>query len=352
MRYLQGKGHEVQIIDYKPDYVSTRYNLWRIGPRGKTRPLLIRLVFFALKAPGRLIENIGSGKRAFDRFKEQHMELTDRRYKSNTELKQDPPEADVYIAGSDQIWNTGYQNGRDPAFYLDFAPSGRRKISYAARFAMSEIPPEYRSFVKKMIDRMDHVSVRARAGLDVLESINIENGVHVLDPVFLLSRSTWDAMAAKKITDKYVLVYDLDNDPCIEAFVKRIAKERGLKIFAANNFSRTSYADSDFYASGPEMFLALIRDAEIVVGNSFHGLAFSLIFEKEFFVFGRQKKQAANLRIHDLLSLCGLNDRLISSETDLPDRATPIQYEKVRQVLEKKIHTSEAYLEEAVACKQ
>ena len=347
MKYLQNKGHEVEIIDYKPDYLSTRYNLWTIGPRWKKKALFIRMTYFALKFPGRLAERLSSGKRAFDKFKKNHMRVTKKQYKNNAELKQDPPAANVYIAGSDQIWNTSYKNGRDPAFYLDFSPPGIRRVSYAASFSISKILPEYKSFVRTMIEKLDYISVREREGLDILKSIGIEAGMHVLDPVFLLDQSIWDELADKKITGKYLLVYDFEQNEAVETFVKKMAKEKGLKIFAANNYKKTPYADADYYDSGPEIFLSLIRNAEIVVGNSFHAVAFSLIFKKEFFVFGRIK-QPVNSRMKDLLSLCDLNDRMVSSEMDYQEKMPPICYEKVWEILNTHTDASKAFLKKAI----
>jgi len=347
MKYLQDKGHEVEIIDYKPDYLSTRYNLWRIGPRWEGKSPFIRIAYLALKFPGRLAERLSPGKRAFDKFKKNNMRITKKQFKNNEELKQDPPFAEVYIAGSDQIWNTSYKNGRDPAFYLDFSPPGIRRVSYAASFSISEILPEYKSFVRTMIKKLDYISVREREGLDILKSIGIEAGVHVLDPVFLLDQSIWNTLADKKITDKYLLVYDFEQNEAVEAFVKKMAKEKGLKIFAVNNYKETPYADADYHDSGPEIFLSLIKNAEIVVGNSFHAVAFSLIFKKEFFVFGRIKQQV-NSRMQDLLSLCDLNDRMISSEMDCQEKLDPISYGKTWEILRKNIDESKAFLGKAI----
>lgn len=139
--YLRKLGHDAQIIDYKPDYLSNHYPLWGLGNPAYDKPV-IRELYNLAKLPGRL--KARNGKAEYDRFTAEFLPLTPRRYTSNDDLKQNPPEADVYFAGSDQIWNCFFPNGKDPAFYLDFAPAGSVRASYAASFAMDDIPEEWK----------------------------------------------------------------------------------------------------------------------------------------------------------------------------------------------------------------
>ena len=345
MRYLQKQGHEAEIIDYKPDYLSGRYRLWLLGARWKDRNILVRLLYLIWKFPGRLWAS--KAKIPFDRFKKQHMRTTPQRYRSNVELKQNPPLADAYMAGSDQIWNTLYDNGRDPAFYLDFAPEGSRRIAYAASFATPEILPEYWSFVKAMLARFDSISVRETSGVRILESLGIDRGVHVLDPVFLLGRNEWDQMAKGAFEDKYLLVYDFERNPLIERLVEKIAAENRWKIYAVNNYGRTPYADRDFYECGPETFLGLIQKAELVVSNSFHATAFSVIFGKPFYVFDRMAHNV-NSRMRDLLAVYGLEDRLVQEEKDIDTENLLLDFGAVHPKLAECVAASKQYLELAL----
>ena len=139
--YLRKRGHDAQIIDYKPYNLSNHYPLWVLGNPAYDKPILRELYNLA-KLPGRLKARNGKRKAEYDRFTAEFLPLTPRRYTSNDDLKQNPPEADVYFAGSDQIWNCFFPNGKDPAFYLDFAPAGSVRASYAASFAMDDIPEE------------------------------------------------------------------------------------------------------------------------------------------------------------------------------------------------------------------
>lgn len=113
-------------------------------------------------------------KRAFDNFTVTYLPLT-QRFETSEELKQNPSVADIYVAGSDQIWNTGSMNGRTPGYYLDFGSA--KKISYAASFAVSKFEDEWKPFVKQMLSHFDHFSVREKTGLKILQDLGIEDEV-------------------------------------------------------------------------------------------------------------------------------------------------------------------------------
>ena len=339
--YLSCLGHDVEIIDYKPDYLSNHYKLWSVSNSVFDKPVVKQLYLLA-KLPGRMIAL--RRKRKFDEFTQKYLHLTSKRYQSNEELKANPPKADVYIAGSDQIWNTLFQNGRDAAFYLDFAPKGTKRVAYAASFATKDVVEEYKPFVRRMLQGFDSISLRERISLPLLESLGRNDGVAVCDPVFLLSREQWNKiLPTSSIEEKYLLVYDTERSNKIRDIAQSIAKERKLKIYNISGF-RNSYVDKDFWASSPIDFVQLIRDAEFVVSNSFHATAFSLIFQREFCIVNRS--EAINERMLSLLEQYGLQDRLI---TDIAKcQLSSIDYSKVQPKIEQDIEASKQYLRNAI----
>ena len=192
--YLEGKGHTVKIIDYRPWYLNMRYNFWFIAPISRmysvaSRFWIIRFIYCLLKRRDAL-KNYGR-KRAFDNFTQQYLRLTDRSYNTLDSLKNMPPLADLYIAGSDQIWNSNYNNGRDPAFYLDFGSINIKRASYAASFAINAIQEDRKPFVKNQLKKFDYISVRERTGLEILRNLGINDAFLVNDPVFLLDKEKW-----------------------------------------------------------------------------------------------------------------------------------------------------------------
>ena len=334
--YLRKLGHEAQIIDYKPDYLSNHYPLWGLGNPAYNKPV-IRELYNLAKLPGRLKARNEKRKAEYDRFTAEFLPLTPRRYTSNDDLKQDPPEADVYFAGSDQIWNCFFPNGKDPAFYLDFAPAGSVRASYAASFAMDDIPEEWKPDVKRWLSGLDHISVRESSGVAIVERLGIPGAVQVMDPVFLLDSETW-ASIEKTVPDAgpYVLLYDFDRNPEMVRFARRLAEENGWKLYSVLSCGE---CDRCFEQDGPLTFLNLVHHAQFVVSNSFHATAFSLIFRKQFVVFNR--REHINTRMRDLLTLVGAESQLMENAEQ---RVGTVDYCLADQKLDSAVAQSKAFI--------
>lgn len=276
-KYLTDIGNDVEIIDYKPDYLNNHYSFKIIG-NGKYDKPIIRQMYFIAKFPQRLKALLSRRKREFDEFTKK-LPLTELRYKSNNELKENIPVADVYFAGSDQIWNTVFENGKDPAFYLDFAPKNSIKAAYAASFATDDIVENYKEKIKKWLLNLDFISLREKSGVNIVKKLGIDNATQVLDPVFLLNANEWQKLEKTVKSKKpYILVYDFDKNKSIKSFVIKKAKEKNLKIYS---IQKLGYEDKCFWNVGPATFIHLIRNADFIVSNSFHATAFSLILKTE-----------------------------------------------------------------------
>ncbi|MDR7239977.1 hypothetical protein J2Y02_004621 [Neobacillus drentensis] len=344
MRYLIKCDNDVEIIDYKPDYLSNHYKLLSIhNPKWK-KNIITKSIYLVLKIPGR-IPGLNR-KKAFDKFKKDYLKLTELRYKSNEDLKKNVPIGDVYLCGSDQIWNTLFQNGKDPAFYLDFVPDEKIKASYAASFATDSIPEKYKPMIKEKIERLDGVGVREKSGVEILKNLNIKMAVNVVDPVFLLDKKDWDVITKEEYGEKYILVYDFDDNQLIKKIALDISKEKGYKIYSLNP-GKLKYADSNFTFHGPETFVSLIRNAQFVIANSFHAAVFSIIYEKEFVIVNR--KEAINTRMKDLLEDLKLKNRLISDTFTLDDVLKKIDFSDSKKILNEKIGFSKKYLRDVIS---
>jgi hypothetical protein len=342
MKYLQNQGYEVEIIDYRPFYLSQRYNLWRINLKW-SRNIFQKLIYYILKIPIRLVKDLPR-KKAFDRFTKKNLILTSKTYHTNEELKADVPYADLYLAGSDQIWNSLYNNGKDPAFYLDFALKTSIKASYAPSFSVNYIEKDYEVRVKNWLHKLDYISVREATGISILQSIGIQ-GVQVMDPVFLLPMFEWQNLSTEGlIKGKYILVYDFENNPVIESFAKEISAKTKYPIVSITDYVKQSYAYKNINAASPWDFIGLIKNCDIFITNSFHGTAFSIIFNKEFYTFNRIH-QNVNSRMIDLLQSVGLQNRLITLDSKL-DMTNTIDYKSVNALMSDKILFSKKYLKQ------
>ena len=337
--HLAREGHEVSIIDYKPDYLSGHYRFMTVASPRWEKSWLHKTIYLVLKLPGRLLAL--PRKWAFDRFTRKYLPLTPIHYASNNNLKKNPPAAEAYICGSDQIWNCQFPNGRDPAFYLDFAPQGKRKLAYAASFAMDALPQELMPVLKERINRLDAISVRETDALRLLQELGITRGVQVVDPVFLLERQYWEAMATLEPHERYILVYSFDNEAQISAIARRLAVAKKCKLYSVNPHPFKGANKNWNYAS-PTDFLGLIMHAEHVVTNSFHAVAFALIFHREFTVTGREEK--LNSRMLSLLQSLGIQERYLLLDAPNRQAMQPIDYVNIDESLQRMTARSREFL--------
>lgn len=308
--FLEDLGHDVELINYQPEYLTRKYNYRWVNPESRmSHNAITRCVYRVMKYLQR--QTTLGRKHKFDEFNHKILKETKHKYLTYGELCQNPPEADLYIVGSDQIWNVFYETGRDPAFYFDFVKEGA-KASYAASFSYLDIDKDNLERIKKSLSTFKAVSVREYQGLDILNKIGIE-GTWVLDPVFLLHVDKWKKLMADfKKTEPYLLVYDFEGNDILKNFAIDYAKLNNLKIYSITDTYPRLYADRNFNNAGPCEFLSLIYNCDAFVSNSFHGTAFSIIFHKPVFVFNRHRHKV-NSRMMSLmkqfdLEKCIIND--------------------------------------------
>lgn len=343
--YLQSLGHEVQVIDYSPYYMPGKAKVnFKWVPNRFDYPGVRTFYQLAKYRQKRLTQRRHNAQES---FYVKYIPVTSDRYNTIEDLRNNPPEADIYVAGSDQIWNTSFPNGKDEAFYLNFG-SPKRKISYAASFATSELVSGTEAFVSDQLRNFDAISVREQSGMNLLKSLGF-NGQLVVDPVFLLNREQWDCFDKDDdIKDEYILTYDFEpKKSAIKTIAKRLAALYGCKIYTVSSApSVLSYADKSYLTCGPDMFVRLIKHARCVVSNSFHGTAFSMIYGKDFFVVNR--KDGLNIRMQDLLNRYNLNDRLIDDKVSDESLTNSIKFDRVVNQLYDDINDSKSFLQQQI----
>lgn len=346
--YLEEKGHHVEIIDFWPYAFHGRYNFFYVNSRFRYFSLLQRFpvlkFFYGLRFNRRMFKTYGR-KGSFDKFEKQFLHLTDMSYSTSDALKKEPPFADVYIAGSDQIWNTDMPNGHESAFYLDFGDKTIHRIAYAASFGIPSVPDEYKNIISNRIHKLDFVSVREASGLNILKNMGIENAVQVLDPVFLLSADEWrkcvlyDSKHYHFIDDKYILIYDFIGDSRIKQLAINAAQNLKCKLVSLNDFRTYHYVDYNINNAGPCEFLNLIEHACLVITNSFHATAFSVIFNKEFYTFSLSTQNSSS-RMEDFCHLLNLMERYNS--TQIADNK--ISYHEVNRTINEQKYMSMRFI--------
>ena len=339
--FLNQLGYQAEAIHYKPDYLSRHFYLWAVNNPKFNIPI-IKQLYLLVKLPNRL--KILPRKKAFDRFHEKYIPTGTVKYTTNEELINNLPDADVFICGSDQIWNSFFQNGKDLAFYLNFVPDEKKKIAYAASFAIDRLEEAVKPLVRENVSRLDVIGVRETSGVKILNELGIAKAVQVLDPVFLLEKEHWKSEFIHMIDEKYVFVYDFDSNPIVKKIALELKKQKGFKIYTINQ--NIDYADKNYYLEGPEKFLSLLYSSQFNVTNSFHALAFSIIFEKQFVVVNRSEK--INTRMRDLLNLFKLNVRLVHSEEKFQELSS-VEYSDIGEIKKELIKNAKQFLMNALS---
>lgn len=245
---------------------------------------------------------------------------------SYTEIARANNVYDAFVTGSDQVW---HPNNFCPAYLLTFANAGKKKLSYAASIAKSSLSDEEIRILTTSISDYDAVSVREEDSAELLRKNSPKDISCVVDPVFLLAAEQWNSVAKPCPIEKpYVLTYFLGENTKSRALALQFAKEQGLELISIpylNGMYRKcdwNYGNRQLFDVGPDHFIALIRNASCIFTDSFHAAAFSIIFDKKFFVFARDSKSSIDMsnRIVSLLDLCRCPDLYCDDEEKLSIR--------------------------------
>lgn len=340
---IEKLGHKAEVLDFVPEGMSFRRANWPKNEVPMWKKLIKLPALFAIN----LIEYSD-----VNRFLRKYIHLSPKRYKCYQDILNDIPEADAYLSGSDQVWNT--QNNNPPedlkAYYLGFAPKGKKRIAYAGSFGKNTFTPEEESIIKEYITKYDYISVREDDGLNILHRFGFDNGVHVVDPTLLLRGEDWRKFASVKKAPKpgYVFVYNLNRNGLIKEVALDIAKEKGLRIINfADTFDFIKDAENRF-GNTAEDFVNHIANADYVVTDSFHGTAFSLNLNRQVIVV---KAPRYNSRIESILRVAGLLEtRLVGTVEDgLKAASLAIDYKEVNPRIEAERKKSYEYLKNALS---
>ena len=316
------REHNAEIIDYRPAYFYSE---------GSSLKLLLKKTLFH--------KNWKSREKKYNGFIRRNMRLT-QQYSSHDELKVAGLTADAFIVGSDQLWNTDYQCGRDLSFYLDFVEHGR-KISYSTSVGKPQIDEAGKELYVTWLMSFDGLSVRERSTALALSELLNRHVEWVCDPVFLLEKEEYTRFVGKRtIKEDYAVVYMSEASELLDSVVDCYRK-KGLKIILAGGFTRRCICDRHIVDVGPEDFLSLLYYANAVISSSFHATAFCHIFHKEFITLVPPKNGE---RIFSLVRHTGLESRAISDRFDHVVPEMTVNWDDVDRRLKNYVEWSKQFL--------
>ena len=327
---LQSQGFNVEVIKY----IRPIHSWKEIMKRHLSRNILKVLYKFFFTIPLHFLT-----RRRHHLFIKKYLSVS-RKYSSFEALKKNPPMADIYLTGSDQVWNSYYNEGIDRSYYLDFVPAGRNKFAYAASIGMNDFPENEKKETRELLSQYKYISVREQKAKQILENLGLRNIQVVLDPTLLLTKTDWlklvDISVFKK-KEPYLLIYSVgekSENELIKDIVYKIVQNKKMSVYCVSYGRRLhsmNFGDKKFrYATLP-VFLSLFAQADFVVVSSFHGTAFSINMNKDFISVTPSK---FNSRVDNILNICELQERKISDINSFSNKLLDnIDYSKVNKIL-------------------
>lgn len=353
---IEMMGYEAELIDY-PFYKDKRY-----VSTPKSKPVfqfsykdrLIEWIYPKAMKFKAILHYSNAIKKRANKFSGFHKEFSclSKEYRTAESLYSEDLGYDVYMVGSDQVWNPTNYTSLDP-YFLKFAPIGKKRISYASSIGLSEIPAYAKEYYKLAWQTFDAISVREENAANIVQEISGKPATCVLDPTLLLNAIEWHRVGKKVegIEKDYLLLYEITPCPYIKNLAKHIANEKGLQIVRINKDTIRKEKDSEILNildAGPSEFIWLFENACFVVTNSFHGTAFSINMNKDFYVVAPERKKN-NSRQQSILRLFGLTDRLVPEHSEFPDVSKfGIDYSSVNALLESERLKSMEFLKNAI----
>ena len=310
-QHLIKNGYEAFLINYHPHLIDEK-------PKFKVRNVFKYITRFGtyfkwwlnntkeLSNKKKYNENPGNINRGFDEFIKDNIAITESFDKDT--IHKNPPIADAYICGSDQIWGTG----GDWPFYLSFVPEGNKRIAYAPSMGgINNIPETIKSELVSYLTKFCFIGMRERSGQETISKLGIKDVTTVIDPTMLLTAQDYSKIARfPNIKEDYVFVYLLGKpSECKISEIYKFAETYSLKvIYVASGGQNDDYPKT--YASIEE-WIGYISKAKFVITNSFHCTVFALLHQVPFAtVLLNNGYERMNCRVEELLKESELNDRI------------------------------------------
>ena len=327
-KFVNDNGFESQIIDYVPIYSH-------IG-KNKIKGVIRNILFG---------KNLRKIRKKYRQFINENIATTSKKYSSSKNLFKEKEGTELFIAGSDQLWNLDYDCGRDEAYYLSFAKNCK-KISYATSLGKEKVDKQDLNFIADKIKDFSYLSVREKSSCAMLEPYVGKPIKWVCDPVFLLDKEDYVKDCKRLLDDKYLVVYLSAGTELLNSCLQKIKELTGYKVVLLGGNVTRFACDLHVKDMGPKEFISYIVNAELVISSSFHATAFSHIFHKKFGVILPEKNGE---RIKSLLALSNLENRIIESVNDVDEVLEEVDFNAVDGKINPFVKESKEYLLDAIS---
>lgn len=356
-KQLEQMGHKAEIIDY------LYYKNWQFKDTVLSKPFISmgmkgKLIYWLkYRIANWIVDNILI---IFNKKEKQRKEnyqafinngCYSQQYKSMDELYHTNMDYDIYIVGSDQVWNPSASSSIEP-YFLTFAPPNAPKLAYASSFGLSSIPSHLSNRYTNLLNNLDEISVREESGVELVKQLIGKEAKLVVDPTLLLDKSNWTPYMKPVngiLPKKYVLIYQLLPSNALIGTALKIGKEKNIPVYSIckRAYGMKKYSGIiNILDAGPAEFLWLIVNASCMITNSFHGTVFSVNFATPFYcVLNRERKN--NGRMISLLRKIKMEDHILY-EDDITNLTAPTYKEVDNKILETLVNESREYLKKII----
>lgn len=331
IRIISKMNVDANVVDYYCEEIEKMYTCFNVKT---ARNAILSFVNIISSMKKRL---------CYNDFRERFLNLTNVKYTAKS-INQINNMFDIFITGSDQVWNYKGSNF-DKNFFLDFVLDSRKKNSYAASFGLEDIPNSLCNQYEYLLNDFNNISVREKTGADTILKLLNKTVPVVLDPTLLLKKEEWLVFDNNKYKHKkYILVYSFGSHS-LDSFAQRLSERYDLPIWKIDGSIKSvlNHKKKSLRGLSPQDWVALFINASYVVTNSFHGTAFAINFNKCFFTELLLGDSKVNTRLENILDLFNLRSQQII-ENDTLSMNTDINFDRVNKILNIEREKSLSYL--------
>ncbi len=341
-KYLSIQGHSPFLVRYKHRSVILLFKSFIKKILGKKDYVQNKVVEYE--------------QRCFDDFRKDHTSFTKQEFNSVKQLNHNFPEADVFIAGSDQVWNYNTFDGSGDPYFLDFGHNRKfARIAYAVSFGSIKVRPKFLKYISPRLKKFDAISCREYEGVDIckMAGIDLDDLKTVCDPTILLTKDNYNQVVDNHydVSGNYIMTYflgwktDIPKNEII-SFAKKYDFQ--LRYVPSQGMDYTFFGVTPDYPTIPQ-WISLVRGAKHLVTNSFHGTVFAIIYHIPFIVIpvGRSKERM-NSRITTLLKKIGCEERIYKDGNLEENLKKNINWNKVDACLQSWRDESSRWLSNAI----
>ena len=324
-KILEDFGDQVEIINYirRKNLDSNLLKTWTKDDKSIKK--IIKIII--------LLPTVERWKKVFGSYINDWINISKYTYLDEKDFDEHPIEADVFCTGSDQVWNSGWNNGIEKPFYLSFVKEDYiPRVSIAASIGRSHLDEDEQRVILPFLQKYKYITVREKSALKIVQAMGLSNSALCLDPTLLVSKEEWlrHSIPDKK-RKRYVLLYQLNHDKEFDTYSQKFADYHNLQLIrVCTRYDQIRLSGKPIVLPNVRKLISLINNAEFVLTNSFHATAFCINLNKQFVSVYPDEYSS---RIADLLSLFGLEERKLSSYDNIKAADKLIAFDDINQRL-------------------